>query len=450
MRKTDNMSYDELRESYDEVVKMLTTLLDSIPGGVFSYFVQTGKMDFVGNGLLNIFHCDEETFRDHFYNSFDLMIYKGDRKRVKEQLEEQIHFFDSAEMTYRVLDFMNDGQFIWLNHRARLIRGSDGRERFIVVVSDITEQRLIQDEVQRMNKMLYVETERFKLIEAVIEETQFDFDVREDKVVYSIRNQDGEHRQIENFMKDNCTRRMVHPEDYNTVNMHLVKALLEPVKNEVDYRSKFLTGDFVWYRMSYASLADDRGVITRVVGIMKDITEEHAAQVAINQKLKLDQMTGILNKTSTQEAIEQYLTVCNPEQKSKQALFAIDTDNFKNVNDTLGHMFGDEVIQLVAKTLRNTFKEGDIVGRIGGDEFMVLMKNSTFKVVIERARELNHRLDRTFTKDGKSVHISCSIGIAFYGVEADSYEQLYQRADQALYQAKGNGKNCYSIYEDEK
>ncbi|MDO5574577.1 MAG: diguanylate cyclase [bacterium] len=450
MRKTDHLSYDELQARYEEAYTMLMTLLDNIPGGVFSYFAETGKFDFVGDGLLSIFHCDEDTFREHFYDSFELMILKADRKNTKEQLEEQIRFFDSAELTYRVQDFMNEGQIIWLNHRARLLRGSDGKERYIVVVSDITDQRLIQDEVQRMNKMLYIETERYKLIEAVIEETQFDFDVRADKVMYSIRNNAGEPQEIEQFMQNNQARHIVHPEDYNRVNVHLVKALLEPIKSEVDYRSKNLTGEYVWYRMTYASLADENGVITRVVGIMKDITDEHAAQEAINQELKLDQMTGILNKMSTQEAIEEYLTICHAEQKSKQALFALDTDNFKAVNDTLGHQFGDDVIRFVAKTLRGAFKESDIVGRTGGDEFMVLMKNTSPAVVEERAHELNRLMTRTFTKDGKAVSITCSIGIAYFSAEAAHYAEMFARADQALYCAKESGKNCFRIYGDKQ
>lgn len=448
MQDMEQMDYTELKEKYDETSTMLETLLDNIPGGVFSYFTETGKFDFIGAGLLAVFHCDEETFREHFYNSFDLMIYKGDRKQIKEQMENQMQFFHSVEITYRVQSFMDDGQFIWLHHKGRLVKGKDGRDRFIVVISDVTEARMIQEEVQRMNEMLYIETERYKLIEEVIEEVQFDFDTRVDCVTYSVKDSEGNYKKVEHFMQNNSARETVHPDDYNMVNMHIVKALLEPVKGEVEYRSRYLTGEYVWYRMNYAGIADEGGMVTRIVGILKDITAEQAAKEAMKKKMKTDQMTGILNKMSTQEAIEEYLAGCRPEEGNRQALFALDTDNFKAVNDTLGHMFGDDVIRFVAKTLRGAFKESDIVGRTGGDEFMVLMKNTTDEVVAERAGEINRLMNRVFTKDGKAVHISCSIGIAYYSAEADDYAKLFAQADQALYQAKEDGKNCFRVYGD--
>lgn len=453
MQQVPYEEYAKLKEQYEEAVTRLDILLNNIPGGVFSYDVETGKFDFIGKGLLALFHCDEETFKEHFYNSFDLMVFKADRKMIKEQIGTQMEFFHSVEVTYRVQDFMNDHQFIWLLHKAHLVKHKDGREFFFVVVSDVTERRLVQSEMQHVNEKLYIETERYKLIEEAIEEIQFDYDVQADRATFSMKDENGNRKAVEQFMKQNVIRQSVHPEDYDVANSHLIKALLVPVKDVLEYRSRLLNHEYIWFRMNYASFADENGVVIRVVGILKDITEERAAKEVMKQKIRTDQMTGILNKVSTQNAIEDYLQECKPLAGAgmkngvpTQALLAIDTDNFKNVNDTLGHMYGDDVIKFVAKTLSNTFKENDIVGRTGGDEFMVLMKNATPEVVEERAGALNKVMNRDFAKDGKKVHISCSIGIAYYSAQTSDYESLFACADAALYQAKEAGKNCFRVY----
>lgn len=453
MQQVPYEEYEKLKEQYEEVAVRLDILLNNIPGGVFSYDAETGKFDFIGKGLLSLLHCDEETFKEHFYNSFDLMVFKSDRKMIKEQIETQMEFFHSVEVTYRVQDFMNGHQFIWLLHKAHLVTGKDGRKRFFVVVSDVTEQRLVQSEMQHVNEKLYMETERYKLIEEAIEEIQFDYDVQSDIATFSMKDENGNRKAVERFMKQNVIRKSVHPQDYDVANSHLVRAMLSPIKDVLEYRSRLLNDEYVWYRMNYASFADENGVVIRVVGILKDITEEYAAKEVMQQKMRTDLMTGILNKVSTQNAIEEYLRDCKSTAGAgiergipTQALLAIDTDNFKNVNDTLGHMYGDDVIKFVAKTLTNTFKDHDIVGRIGGDEFMVLVKNATPEVVEERADALNKVMDRDFTKDKKTVHISCSIGIAYYNHKALDFDSLYACADIALYQAKKAGKNCFRVF----
>jgi|GEM_PF-1369516 len=449
--------YKKLQEKYDETARRLDVLMDNVPGGVFCYFAATGKFDFIGKGVLALFHCDEETFREHFYNSFDLFVFKADRKNVKEQIENQRQFFSSVEIAYRVQTFTEESQIIWVLHKAHLYIDEQGIEHYLVVINNVTEQRLAQDELQRINEQLFIETERYKLIEEAIEEVQFDYDVKSDVVTLSHRDNDGNRKQVEHFLKDNVMRMVVHPEDYDRANMHFFKALLEPTKDVLEYRSLFPTEQYVWYRMNYVSFADENKTVTRVVGILKDITEERLAEEAMKHKMQLDLMTGILNKVSIQNAIEKYLKECNANTMVQdnhhstfptQALLAIDTDFFKSVNDTLGHMCGDDVIKFVAKTLINTFKENDIIGRSGGDEFLVLMKNAVPKVVKERAHILNKKLHKRFTKDGKSVQISCSIGIAYYSEKAHDFETLFVQADQALYAAKNAGRNCFRIYEE--
>ena len=175
--------------------------------------------------------------------------------------------------------------------------------------------------------------------------------------------------------------------------------------------------------------------------IQETAEKEKKNEESLVNRLKIDPMTGILNKTSMQNVISEYLTLSRPTDL--HALFMIDTDNFKAVNDNLGHMMGDEVIQIVARTVKETFRDSDYVGRVGGDEFMAFMKNTTPEATLNRARALNESMRRTFEKDGVSVSVSCSIGIAFYAKDGEDFETLYRNADARLYLAKRNGKNRF-------
>ena len=155
-------------------------------------------------------------------------------------------------------------------------------------------------------------------------------------------------------------------------------------------------------------------------------------------------MTGLLNKTAMQEKVENYIDEC--DINSCHAMMMIDTDNFKSVNDTFGHAYGDKVIKFVAKAIRDTFRESDYVGRMGGDEFMVFMKNTTGSITEDRAKKLNREIKRDLEENGQVVSISASIGIACYPKDGSDYRNLFRHADEALYEAKEAGKNCYRMY----
>ena len=152
---------------------------------------------------------------------------------------------------------------------------------------------------------------------------------------------------------------------------------------------------------------------------------------------KMDKMTMILNRETTMDLIRQVLA---EEKNSKHALLMIDVDNFKRLNDTLGHQAGDEFLIKLAKTLRDDFRKCDIVGRIGGDEFWVLMKDiETIQQVRQKAKELFEMIMQ-LCNNYEELSLSGSIGISFYPQDGTSLDELYAKADEALYKAKRNGK----------
>lgn len=159
---------------------------------------------------------------------------------------------------------------------------------------------------------------------------------------------------------------------------------------------------------------------------------------------RIDALTGIKNKETLQNEISTYLK--NDSSQQLGALFMIDVDNFKTVNDLNGHVIGDEVLKKFGSILKESFTIEDIVGRAGGDEFIVFVKDiQEHGNAINRAQEICQKI-RNIEIDNFKGTISCSIGIAFYPEHGTTFKGLYNLADQALYQTKNQGRNGYTCY----
>ncbi len=198
---------------------------------------------------------------------------------------------------------------------------------------------------------------------------------------------------------------------------------------------------YLWYRVTlrmgeYPSTKDVKVFIT-----FEDIDEEKRTALRQQERLKEDPLTKILNRGAFAERVEE---IIKEDPCAKHAVIMIDLDNFKLVNDNFGHVRGDEVLTETAQKLASMLRSGDVVGRIGGDEFMVCLKCVPDRNVIEkRAKSICENL---VTEISPEVTISGSLGIAMYPNDGVIFEELYQNSDTAVYKAKDLGRNCWEFY----
>lgn len=158
---------------------------------------------------------------------------------------------------------------------------------------------------------------------------------------------------------------------------------------------------------------------------------------------KTDSLTGLMNKNSTEEAARAHLN--GDASQAQAALFVIDLDQFKQINDLMGHQAGDEALEMVGDTLQKLFRAVDIVGRVGGDEFVAVLKNVRDKRVVERrAAQICEAVRNTSFERGP-LQLTCSVGVALSPVQGNTYETLFRVADEQLYLVKRSGKNGYRI-----
>lgn len=135
-----------------------------------------------------------------------------------------------------------------------------------------------------------------------------------------------------------------------------------------------------------------------------------------------------------------------PEELS--AFLILDLDNFKQVNDSLGHMVGDQVLVDVAKIMKTHFRNYDVICRLGGDEFIVFVQRLPIEALDKIIKSLLRKLMLTYGAEGKEVAISASVGAALAPVHGTNFTQLYEKADSALYQVKKSSKNDYMVYKE--
>ncbi|MGL4594994.1 MAG: diguanylate cyclase, partial [Thermoguttaceae bacterium] len=217
--------------------------------------------------------------------------------------------------------------------------------------------------------------------------------------------------------------------------------------NDVRLRILDSNGKYHWCNFSGISLADIKGRPKRSIVFVENIDEQVQKEQILANKAEKDQLTGLYNKSTTETLIKATLTD-RKNVSGVHGLMIIDADNFKQVNDRLGHQWGDDVLVDVSQKLKPIFRADDIVGRVGGDEFFVFMKNyGDTKLLQSKAEEICEAFRNTYNEGDVSVSISASVGIATYPEHGTDFESLYKNADTALYITKEKGKNCYTLFD---
>lgn len=208
-----------------------------------------------------------------------------------------------------------------------------------------------------------------------------------------------------------------------------------------------------WYRVSGMMVKDPKiGINTKFVGKVENADQQIAEEKDLVQRAENDMLTGVLNKKTMEGKVVKALAEPEQDGNCHYIFFMVDLDNFKNVNDKLGHIYGDTAIVDTANCLSAIFPNNAYVGRLGGDEFAVCAKYDAFdkesliSYIKKKADKICEANRRTYVNGAISVGISSSVGIAVAPDFAQDFKTLYQMADQALYRSKNGGKNCYHIY----
>lgn len=232
----------------------------------------------------------------------------------------------------------------------------------------------------------------------------------------------------------------------NTLDFYqqLWKQLNENGKWSGEIWSKIKNGEDQAHSLNINTIYDARGNAIRRIGLFSDITAKKQAEEIMWRHANFDALTNLPNRRFFYEKLESAIKSAK-RKNSLVALFFLDLDHFKEVNDTMGHSAGDKLLIQTAERIKKCVREIDVVARLGGDEFTIIFEDIKSLSSLDKiAQDICNALSKPFQIKGKEVTVSTSIGIAVYPTDTDCEDGLLKKADQAMYQSKSKGRNCFS------
>lgn len=216
-----------------------------------------------------------------------------------------------------------------------------------------------------------------------------------------------------------------------------------------EMRDRRLNGEWYPVWMSISAVRDDSDRISSYVGVFTDYTSRKEAENRLHYLANHDGLTGLLNRSGLMSQLEHEINRAKARRQSLAVLF-LDLDRFKAINDTLGHGIGDRLLVAATERLRNQVKETDLVGRLGGDEFTIVLENlDAPEIAADVASRIVNAMSQHFVIDGHELFVTASVGVAVYPSDGMDATSLLKNADVAMYRAKERGKNTYQFFAKE-
>ena len=243
----------------------------------------------------------------------------------------------------------------------------------------------------------------------------------------------------------------VHPDDREQV-ISDIPSDINSVEAYVDfseYRIIGTNGEILWIKARGFPIRDDQGNVVRIAGIAENITDRKNSEQLVLHQAHFDSLTNLPNRFLSLDRLSQLIQEAERDKKKAAVLF-FDLDDFKKVNDTLGHDYGDKVLVTAASRLLKAVRSGDTVGRLGGDEFIVLLGGlDNTAAAAHVAENLLEQFRDVFTIDNRELMLTGSLGISIYPDNGDNASELLRNADSAMYHSKSLGRNTYSYFTQE-
>jgi diguanylate cyclase (GGDEF)-like protein/PAS domain S-box-containing protein len=333
-----------------------------------------------------------------------------------------------------------DGSFYWLDTTIVPFLGAEGKPaQYITIRNDITDRK-------RAQAALQLREEQFRLVAENMQDLVclHSLDGRFAYLSPSCRSLLGFQP---NDLISTSPYDLIHPADQEHVRLAAYLPVLRGEFTLITYRFRRRSGEYIWLETLTQPIWKD-DTIVQFQTVSRDVTKRVRAEAQLNYSTLYDKLTDLPNRVLLLERVDAALQRTKQNKHYQFALLLLDLDQFKLVNDSLGHMVGDQLIVSVADLLKSCLRTNDTVARLGGDEFAVLVDNvSDFTQVIEIVQSIQETLQLPFQVEGYSVFTTASIGIVFGVAEYHQGAEVLRDADIAMHRAKKRGRARYEIFD---
>ncbi|MGO5051102.1 EAL domain-containing protein [Lachnospiraceae bacterium LCP25S3_G4] len=442
----------------EEAIQRAESIMNQMQGGIF--LLEWDGIQFTpvyaNEPLFRILGYTRVEYLELTEDNFWSIVYEVDREALKESFQLILNGQDSCKGNFRIVK--KNGEICWCQTLVNRIGKKKKHPVLLVLITDITKEkeleRALRESEQRFADAFRREQqlrEQFKKGKIL----DIEVDVTDEKVIKI-----DEKAYLELKIKEDVT--------YNQLIAMLIERigpswqeeiLLKFQKNALQHAFKnnqfeitsqvqiyrVLDNKKIWASLQMQLIRNRKN--NHIIGnlFIRDIDEKKKVEILLRQKAELDPLTKLYNREALESKIEGCLKN-QIEQGIQSAFFMIDIDNFKAINDSHGHVVGDRILYIIAQRLKMLFRKSDVVGRIGGDEFIVFMSEiCSVKSVHIKAKQVCDTLNINFQEDGVCCSTTCSIGVALSPMCGKSYRELYIHADSAAYHAKRGGKNSYQF-----
>lgn len=336
-----------------------------------------------------------------------------------------------------------------LGHRIRL----PGTDELSDLADQFNEMAITlhsaHQELQDINKALVTESSHLQTLMNGVNAIVFEATADGSRFLYvsdeaeNIVGYPAEHWKTPDFWFSHC-----HPEDVGKLKEKIFEyAARDNITYTHDFRMRHYNERYVWTRC-INTVDRDTGGKPIIRGLILDVSEEKKAEEHIMYLAEHDSLTGLLNRRRFQEELAHYIALAK-RYDYEGALLFIDLDQFKYINDTLGHHGGDEFLVAISRCLENNLRDTDVLGRLGGDEFAIILARATEPEMEQVAQKIIETLGaQVFVAQEIRTQTSASIGISIFPRHSDKVDELLAKADAAMYGVKARGRNNYFIYDE--
>jgi len=423
----------------EELFRQVTSQL---PGMAFLALLKadgTREYSFVSDGVRELFGVEPSDVIGNG-NLLKSFWHPEDRASVEAGVAGSAALGQPFSLQYRIV--LGDGTVKWVQTTSSSISSDHRGNLRCGVVLDITHSKRAEEQLRQSE-------ERWKLALESTGDGVWDWHIQSGMEYYSRR-----YKEMYGYSEDKVWQQsdqfedIVHPDDKEQL-LRDQQAHFEgrtpTYRNE--HRVRCSDGSWKWILSRGMVISRDaQGKPVRMIGTHTDITEWKKSEALIWQQANYDPLTGLPNRRMLRDRLEQDIRKCKHDGLQLAILF-IDLDHFKEVNDTLGHDSGDLLLIEAADRIRHCVRDSDTVARMGGDEFTVVLSELSGAERLERIlQKILGALSAAFQLGDEQVFISASIGITMYPADATEVESLFKNADQALYVAKGAGRNRFSFF----